>query len=54
MKEKTAEQFLQENSVLDNSDVMDGSWVPISIAMIAIEEVLNGKLKYEKPSWHKP
>lgn len=50
-EKETVEKYLYENSVLDGKGNMDGSFVPISIAMIAVEQALKGNLRYEKPSW---
>ncbi len=48
------EDYLRKHSVLDGMGNMDGEFVPISIAMIAIEEVIDGKLEYKGMSWHRP
>lgn len=49
---KNVEDYLREWSVLDNQGNMDGEFVPLSVAMIAIEQVINGKLEYMGKSWH--
>ncbi len=49
---KDDEKALQELRNL--AGTMDGTWVPISVAMIAIQQVLSKKLKYEGMSWYKP
>jgi len=48
---KNAEDFLRGYGVLDGRGNMDGVFVPLSVAMIAIEQVLKGKLEYNDPSW---
>lgn len=49
---KNVEDYLRGYSVLDEQGNMDGSFVPLSVAMIAIEQVINGKLEYMGKSWH--
>lgn len=50
---QTAEDYLRRHAVLDGRGNMDGMWVPISVAMIAIEHVINGKLEPAHPTWIK-
>lgn len=52
-KPKTTEEYLRQHSVLDGMGNMDGEFVPISIAMIAIEKTLEHKLEHKPPSWIK-
>jgi hypothetical protein len=49
---KDDEKALQELRNL--AGAMDGTWVPISVAMIAIQQVLSKKLQYQGMSWYKP
>ena len=49
---KNVEDYLRSYSVLDGMGNMDGSFVPLSVAMLAIEQVINGKLEYMGKSWH--
>jgi hypothetical protein len=48
---KTTEEYLRENSVLDSCDSMDGTWVPLSIAMIAIDKAVKGELQHNNKTW---
>lgn len=43
---KTLEEYLREHSVLDGHGNMDGSFVPLSVAMIGCEQVLRDKLEF--------
>ena len=49
---KNVEDYLRSYSVLDGMGNMDGSFVPLSVAMLAVEQVINGKLEYMGKSWH--
>jgi len=40
---ENVEDYLRKHSVLDGQGNMDGSFVPLSVAMIAIEQCLEGK-----------
>jgi len=48
---ENVEDYLRKHSVLDGQGNMDGSFVPLSVAMIAIEQCLEGKLEYKGRSW---
>ncbi len=54
----TVEEYLKIYSVLNPKDChgkdLDGTWVPLSVAIIAVEQALKDKLKYEQPSWIRP
>ena len=49
--DETVEQYLYRHSVLDGMGNMDGSFVPLSVAMIAVEKILKYELQYKPPSW---
>ena len=51
---QTTEEYLREHSVLDGMGNMDGEFVPLSVAMIAIQRVLDYDLCHEPPSWIRP
>lgn len=67
---KNVEDYLRENSISDGfcgkddekalqelkklSGLMDGTWVPISVAMIAVKKVLSNEMSYKGMSWYKP
>lgn len=48
------EDYLRKYCVLDGMGNMDGPFVPLSIAMLAVKQILEGKLKYEGMSWIGP
>ena len=52
--EKDAETYLREWAIIDGDGNMDGSFVPLSIAMIACKKVLEGKMELKPPTWIKP
>ena len=43
---KNVEDYLREWSVLDGRGNIDGSFVPLGIAMTAIQQVIDGKMEY--------
>lgn len=45
------EEYLRSHAVIDGRGNMDGSMVPLSVAMIAIQQVIEGKLKHNSPTW---
>jgi hypothetical protein len=49
---ETVENYLRKHSVLDGRGNMDGAWVPLSVAMIAVKKYIDNKLIYNRPSWH--
>jgi hypothetical protein len=50
---ESVEDYLRKHAVIDKSNDMDGSWVPLSIAMIAAHKVEKYELEYKPPSWIK-
>lgn len=48
---ETLEQFLKRYAVLDGAHHMDGAWVPLSVAYMGAQLVLDGKKDIAKPSW---
>lgn len=48
---ETTEEYLRKYSVLDGMGNMDGEFVPMSVAMIAIQRALDYDLCHEPPSW---
>lgn len=49
-----AEQYLVSYAVLDGRGNMDGMFVPLSVAMIACQAVLDGRMKLNPPTWIGP
>lgn len=48
---ETVEEYLTRHAVLDGQGNLDGYFVPLSIAMIAIDLVSQNKLDNKQPSW---
>jgi hypothetical protein len=51
MSKENVEEYLRKHSVLDGMGNMDGLFVPLSVAMIAVEQCLLNKLEYKGMSW---
>jgi hypothetical protein len=51
MDKENVEVYLRKHAVIDGQGNMDGYFVPLSIAMIAIKQCLEGKLEYSGSSW---
>lgn len=45
------EKYLRQHSVLDGQGNMDGAFVPLSVAMRAVQKALDGYLEMAPPSW---
>lgn len=50
---KTVEEYLREHAVIDGQGNMDGSFVPLSVAMASVEKALRGELEVSDPTWIK-
>jgi hypothetical protein len=48
------EDYFRKYSVMDGMGNMDGEFVPMSIAMLGVKQVLDGKMTYQGMSWHRP
>jgi hypothetical protein len=48
---KSVEEYLMGYSVLDGEGNMDGLFVPLSVAHLAVELAVQEKLELKKPSW---
>lgn len=46
MDQMNVKDFLRKYAIIDG-ERLDGSWVPLSVAMIAAEQVYNGKLSID-------
>lgn len=51
MSKENVEEYLRRYSVMDGMGNMDGSFVPFSIAMLAVKQCLENKLEYCGMSW---
>ena len=52
MKEQqSVEDYLREFAIMDSGPKMDGSWVPVSVAMMAVRKSLEDELEYLPPTW---
>lgn len=50
---ETTEEYLRRHSVLDGRGNVDGEFVPLSVAMIAIQKTIDYELEHKSPSWKK-
>ena len=50
----TTEAYLRQYAVIDGMGNMDGSFVPLSVAMIAIQKTLDYEIEHKPPSWIHP
>jgi hypothetical protein len=53
-KIETVEQYLLRHAVMDGQGNIDGLFVPLSVAHIAAENAMVGKLEMRCPTWRSP
>lgn len=53
MNLENVEDYLRKHVIVDGYGNMDGSFVPLNVAMIAIKQCLDGEMEYRGRSWVK-
>ena len=48
---ETVEDYLRKYAVLDGHGNMDGEFVPLSVAHLAVELYVKDRLELKRPSW---